>query len=80
MTTRLRKDSPRRSKGESNLVKLVLFDGVVIIISYCSEHYQQGPNLWKAKNRRPKKQIAGKPFYPPVTRIAPEFPHSLAIC
>jgi hypothetical protein len=38
------------------------------------------PNLWKTKTDDPNFRTAGQTFSPPITRPAPEFSHSLAIC
>jgi hypothetical protein len=42
--------------------------------------YPYEPNLWKTKTGDPNFRAAGQTFSPPITRTAPEFSHSLAIC
>jgi hypothetical protein len=42
--------------------------------------YPYEPNLWKTKTGDLNFRTAGQTFSPPITRLAPEFSHSLAIC
>jgi hypothetical protein len=55
---------------------LFSFVGGVIL----PDGYPYEPNLWKTKTGDLNFRTAGQTFSPPITRTAPEFSHSLAIC
>jgi hypothetical protein len=52
------------------------FVGYLILPDHCLHRL----NLWKEKTGDPNFRTAGQTFSPPITRTAPEFSHSLAIC